>query len=310
MKYAILAATLAGLGLCATGAAQAQSSVTLYGVVDLSLGHVTGSRTQMHGVSPQTNGTSRFGLRGSEDLGSGYRAEFNLESEIRPEDGTGAATGGGINFARAAYLNWVTPAGSVKLGRTLTPSYNAFTVWELTQAANYNVVNSQFGYTGLGSRHNAELSYTTPRMGGWQATLGHIVAADNANVSKNDFTVSYREGPLTGSLAVNKLSNTGRNWSLGAAYDFGPARVAGSLQDARGAGRGKGFTLGVRVPAGSWSFIADLARDTDKSDTDWLLEARYSLSRRTFVYAALVSNGKGKTPTETRTSLIGLRHNF
>ncbi|MEY5099314.1 MAG: hypothetical protein RJA36_2465, partial [Pseudomonadota bacterium] len=45
-------------------------------------------------------------------------------------------------------------------------------------------------------------------------------------------------------------------------------------------------------------------------DTDWLLEARYHLSRRTFVYAAQLSNGAGKAAKEVNTSLLGIRHNF
>ncbi len=308
MKLKLCTAFLAGLGLVA--AANAQSSVSLYGVMDLALGHVTGSKSQLYGVSPQTNGVSRLGLRGSEDLGGGYRAAFNLESEIRPDDGTGAATGGGINFARAANVTLASPVGSFKMGRTLTPSYYAFSSWELTSGANYNVVNSQFGYTGQAIRQNAEFSYTTPEFAGLQAAVAHVLAANNNGVSKDDVNLIYRSGPVAAALSYNKLSNTGKNLALGGSYDFGSFRVAGSYQDARGAGKGQGYTLGVRVPVGLFSLGADLARDTDKGDTDWLLEARYFLSKRTFVYAAQISNGAGKVAKTVNTSVLGLRHDF
>jgi predicted porin len=196
------------------------------------------------------------------------------------------------------------------MGRTLTPSYYAFTVWDLTSAANYNVVNSQFGYAGLSSRQNAEFSYTTPEIAGLQATVAHVLAANNAGVSKDDVSVSYRRGPLAAALSYNKLSNTDKNLALGGSYDFGVVRLGASYQDARGAGKGRGYTLGARVPVGLFSFGVDMARDTDRGDTDWLLEARYHLSRRTFVYAAQLSNGAGKAAKEVNTSLLGIRHNF
>ena len=313
MKLKLLAAALCGLGLATSAHAQsslATSSVSLYGVMDLAVGHVGGNQTQLYGVSPQTNGTSRIGLRGREDLGGGYSASFNLESEIRPDTGTGAATDGGINFARGANVTLSSPMGSVRMGRTLTPSYYAFAVWDLTSAANYNVVNSQFGYSGLSSRQNAEFSYTTPEYAGLQATVAHVLATNNAGVSKDDVSVSYRKGPVAAALSYNKLANTDKNLALGGSYDFGVVRLGGSYQDARGAGKGRGYTLGARVPVGLFSFGIDMARDTDKDDTDWLLEARYHLSKRTFVYAAQLSNGAGKAAKDVNTSLIGIRHNF
>lgn len=309
MKHPFVRATVWG-GLVLAGAAQAQSSVTLYGVADLALGHVTGSRTQLYGAAPQTNGSSRWGLRGREDLGAGQRVDFNFESEVRLTDGSGGGTGGASSFARAANLSWTTPVGSLRLGRTLSPSYYAFTVWDLTQAANYNVVSSQFSYAGLGSRNSAEISVSTPVMAGLQATLGHVLAANNGQVAKNEFTLAYRQGPLAASLAYNKLDNTPKNLSLGAAYDLGAWRVAASLHDARGGGRGKGYTLGARYTTGPWSLTADLARDTTKHDTDALLEARYALSKRSFVYAAYVHNGQGKAARTVNTQLLGFRHNF
>jgi predicted porin len=82
--------------------------------------------------------------------------------------------------------------------------------WELTQSANYAVVNSQFGYGGLNSRHNAEVSYTSPNWGGLNVTVGHLFAANNGNVAKNDVNLIYRAGPLSAALVYNKLDNKGK----------------------------------------------------------------------------------------------------
>lgn len=304
-KQALAAATLSALTL--GGVAHAQSSVTLYGVADMALAKVTGQSLRLAGVSPLTNGSSRIGFRGTEDLGGGLKASFNFEAQVNPE--TGAASD--PFFGRAANLTLSGGFGSVLLGRTLSPGFRAVSAWELTGAANYNPVSSQFSYVGVNSRNNSQITYTTPSFGGVTATLAHVLKGNNEDgVSKTEFNVIYRGGPLSASLAYNKLSNKDANHMVGAAYSFGQARVAASYQDATGAGRGKGFTLGGSVPAGPVSLILDVARDTENKDTDLLLEARYPLSKRTFLYAAHARNGKGKAETDVNSTLIGMRHNF
>lgn len=293
--------------LAFAGAASAQSSVTLYGVADMALAKVTGKSLRLAGAAPLTNGSSRIGFRGTEDLGGGLKASFNFEAQVNPE--TGAASD--PFFGRAANLTLSGGFGSVLLGRTLSPSFRAVTAWELTGAANYNPVSSQFSYVGVNSRNNSQITYTTPSFGGVTATVAHVLKGNNADdVSKTEFNVIYRGGPLSASLAYNKLSNKDANHMVGASYNFGAARVAASYQDATGAGRGKGFTLGGSIPAGPVKLIVDVARDTENKDTDLLLEARYPLSKRTFLYAAHARNGKGKAETDVNSTLIGMRHNF
>lgn len=301
-KYLI---TLAAVAAC--GAASAQSSVNLYGVVDVSLGKTTGSTTQMYGsATPQNNATSRFGMRGREDLGDGLYAAFNFEAEVNPETGATAAA----TFARAANVTLGGSFGSFKAGRTTTPSYAGVAAWELSGTANYGAVNSQFVYAGQGSRNNSEFSYTSPNLSGLSATVGYVAKGDNANVSKTDLNVIYKNGPLAAALSYNKLDGKAKNYALGAAYDFGSFKLAGSLQDATGAAKGKGFTLGGTLPLGLVTLTADVARDTKNKDTDYLLEARYALSKRTFVYAAYLRNGKGKAATDVDSTMVGVRHNF
>lgn len=302
-KISIVLAAFASLG--ASGVVQAQSSVALYGVVDISLAKVTGKSVELAGGSPLTNGSSRWGVRGSEDLGGGLKASFNLEAQLDATDGTGSA-----GFVRASNISLSGGFGSVKLGRTLTPSYWGVRAWELTSAANYNVVSSQFQYAGLNARNSNEISYTTPNLGGFTVTIGHILKADNAGVSKMDLNVVYKNGPLSGGLSYNKLSNKGSNQVIGVAYNFGPAKLAASYHDVTDAGRGKGFTLGGSMNAGPVLLIADVARDTENKDTNLLLEGRYPLSKRTMIYAAHTRNGKGKTATDVNASIVGLRHNF
>jgi predicted porin len=297
---------LALLAMSVSGLSAAQSTVTLYGVADVALSKTTGSATQLVSSTTQNNGTSRWGMRGTEDLGGGLKAGFNFESQVSLLDGATSAA----LFARAANVSLSGGFGTVKAGRSLTPSWYGTMAWELTASANYAVVNSQFGYGGLNSRHNAEVSYTSPNWGGLNVTVGHIFAANNANVAKNDINLIYRSGPLSAALVYNKLDNKGKNLSLGAAYNFGSFKLAGSLQDATGANLGKGFTVGGTLPLGNLSLTLDVARDTRNKDTDTLLEAKYALSKRTSVYGVLLHNGAGKAAKSVNSTVVGLRHNF
>ena len=74
MKKSLIALAV----LAASGAAMAQSSVTMYGVADLSLAKANGVSAQMSGNGVMNNGNSRLGVRGVEDLGGGLKASFNL----------------------------------------------------------------------------------------------------------------------------------------------------------------------------------------------------------------------------------------
>lgn len=302
--------------VAATGAAFAQSSVTLYGVADLSLAdsNAAGSTLAMSGNGTLNNGSSRLGVRGVEDLGGGLKAAFNFEQGINAT--TGATDSN--TFQRAANVSLMGGFGAVKMGRTLTPSFFGVAAWELTGTANYSVVAKQFGFAGAGSRNNAELSYTTPAMGGFTATLGTILKGNNGTAAKYDMNVIYRGGPLSAALSYNTVAKTagvsGANgMTLGAKYDFGGFQVAGSYNDselAGGAVNSKGFSLGGGTTLGPVNLVLDIARDTEAKDTDVLVEVKYPLSKRTFAYAAFLRDGKGKAATTVNNYGIGIRHNF
>jgi predicted porin len=100
-RFALTSLSLAMLG--AAGAAQAQSSVTLYGVVDAGLGYVSNANQASDSLWGMINGNlsgSRWGLKGTEDLGGGLKAIFQLENGFDP--GTGQLNQGGREFGRQA----------------------------------------------------------------------------------------------------------------------------------------------------------------------------------------------------------------
>jgi len=124
MKKAVAIALAAGLG---AGGAQAQSQVTVYGIVDVALAHMNNADAAGHGVTrePSLTGSlpSRIGFRGSEDLGGGLAAVFNLESGFNPDVGTPGQ--GGRLFGRQAWVGLRGRWGTVQLGRILNMTYLA-----------------------------------------------------------------------------------------------------------------------------------------------------------------------------------------
>lgn len=306
MKKSLIALAV----LAASGVAMAQSSVTLYGVADLGLVKSNGISAQMTGNGTMNNGSSRLGVRGVEDLGGGLKASFNFEQGINAESGnTDAAT-----FQRAAWMALSGGFGKFQMGRTLNPSFFGVAAWELTGAANYSVVGTQFAWTGQGPRTNSLFQYTTPNMGGFSGTLGYIMKPDNGGNAKYDLNVIYANGPLAAALSYNKTNTMKGNMALGASYDFGMAKVAGSIQN--NGGPSKGFTIGATVPVGAFALTLDIARENGDGmkNTDFLVEAKYALSKRTFAYAAYYKDGEapgGVYKTGAKNHLgLGVRHNF
>jgi len=306
--------TLIALAALASTAAFAQSSVTLYGVADASLSKVTDKSAALSSAGVMNNGTSRWGVRGTEDLGGGLKAGFNFEQGLSLNDGSLSKSGAG-EFGRAAWMNLSGGFGEVRLGRTLNPSFYAAAAWELTGAANYSVVVSQFGAVLGGIRNSSQIAYTSPNMGGFSATVGYVLKGNSANEkAKVDLNAIYANGPLAVALGYNKVQDAEKNVHVGARYNFGMFTLAGGYMDP--AGDAKGFSIGGAVKAGPVDLVLDIARDTEAKDTDLLVEVKYPLSKRTFSYVALLRDGKKKAGAlgaagDDVTGLgIGIRHNF
>lgn len=321
--------------LAASSASMAQ--VTLYGVADVAVGAVdnskgglglTNDKTQLIGNGSLTNGNSRFGLKGTEDLGGGLKAMFNYESSIQILNGANAGSGDML-FSRQAWVGLSGGFGTLTVGRQFTPSFDVGgAAWELTGYANYSDVGNQFSFNGTGPRDDASIKYKTPALGGF-AFAGSFVPEGNgvyqdaakANKSKYDLVAAYGAGPLAVSLAYNKVDAGQEGTLFGGSYDFGMVKLAASYQSTKDGSGNKlieGYSLGASLPVGQWTFTADaaVAQSGSKllagqsSDTDFLLEAKYALSKRTTVYGVYLRDGKGQKTEDVNGYSIGLRHNF
>lgn len=302
--------TLIALAALASTAAFAQSSVTLYGVADIALTKQSDKSAAAMSAGSLNNGTSRWGVRGTEDLGGGLKAGFNFEQGLSLGDGSISKAGAG-EFGRAAWMNLSGGFGDLRLGRSLSPNFYGVAAWELTGTANYSVVAAQFGFSGP-SRNSAQIAYTSPSFSGVSFSFGHVLKGNNNDNGHNALNVIYKNGPIAAGFAYAKTSGSEASKSLGGSYDFGGFKLAASFQDP--AGDSKGFTVGGTVNAGPVALTLDIARDTDAKDTDTLVEVKYPLSKRTFAYVAYVNNGDKKANSSFGTAKsnlgLGLRHNF
>ncbi len=311
--------------VAATGAAFAQSSVTLYGVADVAVGKTNAAglglandKFQAIASNVLNNGNSRFGLKGTEDLGGGLKAGFNFEGGINIANGAGNTSGGQL-FSRAANVSLMGGFGEIRAGRSLTTSFYSVAAWELTGTANYSVVANQFSFGGYGPRESALVMYNSPKFGGLSFSASTVLKANGAlngyaDKSKYDLAIGYAAGPLTAGFAYNKISGADASYVLGGKYDLGTFAVAGSYNNVgvTGADDKKGFTLGVSAPMGPVTLTADIARATNSAykNTDFLLEAKYALSKRTFAYAVYMRDGAMAGGKSVNGYSVGLRHNF
>ena len=132
MKKSLLAVAVLG---AFAGAASAQSSVTLFGVVDLSANYIKNGKTSVKSMNSDMLNSNRLGFRGTEDLGGGMTAGFWLEGGMAPDTGTA----GGFNFTRRSTVSLTSKAGEIRLGRDYTNSFSTVATYDA------------YGANGMGS---------------------------------------------------------------------------------------------------------------------------------------------------------------
>ena len=317
------AAALLALG---STAAQAQSSVTLFGVIDTGVTHLSssgsGSVTQ---ASPDGNTSSRLGFRGSEDLGGGLKASFWLESAYESDTGAGGSTStdnmknqsGGLTFGRRSTVSLSGGFGEVRLGRDFVPGFSNLAV----SGGGYHA----FGTNGVGSsaalfypapgargvthvRASNSIAYHMPKMGGF---FGTVMYAFGENAANHDGRViggrlGYANGPLSVAAAITKSTNSVvgdlRQTNVGASYDFGVVKPMVLVGENRAGDDKKTrvWAVGAHVPVGPAgqvrvSYSAVKATNVANDANHIALGYVHNLSKRTALYGtvARVKNKDG-----------------
>ena len=352
--------TLVALAALASMSAFAQSSVTLYGVADVWLGSAkttitggTGAAAVGNANNPflltpptdpttKTNGVaqtvlnsggyngSRWGLKGSEDLGGGLKANFQFESGFDISKGESQQ---GALFGRQAYAGLSGGFGEIRLGRQ-------YTAYDELRGATANTFDSAFsptgnvwGYNGdYSGRQNNQLYYATPDFGGISGAVGFALGENKTATTKAtdvlSLHVKYANGPiLVGAAYQDQKVATGGSdkYTLFAgSYDFGVVKLTGGYNTdkkaAAGTGTTKEFQLGVSLPIGAASigagFSAAKNSTTNSKASGFGVSAIYDLSKRTSVYGGIETDkaqstlaGDGTTVKNTLAA-VGVRHKF
>lgn len=327
MKNLLIAVVATSAALASP--AYAQSSVTLFGIIDATLAVGKGSLTDRTQLANSGWNSSRLGFRGTEDLGGGMSASFWLEAGFSPDSGVGAATntnnqasgaagGQGLTFNRRSTVSLAGNWGEVRLGRDYTPQY-----WILADFDPFN--NNGVGtsqtlnsiITGVTSvRASNSIGYSLPaKLGGIYGQAMYYLGENpsNAGATEDDgrgygMRLGYASGPLNVAISTGQTKYAAgdtRQTNIGAHWDFGVAKLMGQLsRDKAGATDGRGWVFGAIAPVGVGEFrIAlseyktDVGAGSEPKTRKLALGYGHNLSKRTALYAAYarVRNSGGAT---------------
>jgi len=339
MKKSLLALTV--LGAC-TGSVFAQSSVTIYGVVDMALQHENDGRQSKTTLDSGEYSGSRIGFKGTEDLGGGLHANFTLESGFAANNGAFASTT--RFFDRASWVGLSGGFGSVRVGRmsspifivadTLDPFDAGLTSGKAGQATS---TSGMLGIFHTAFRTDNTLNYTTADLHGFSSSLSYTFGQTAGSTTDNrqiGWSGAYQSGPVYAGIALQNvndaLGNTSRQKLIGGSYDFSIAKAAVAYQknsnDLKTVDNNN-WMIGVTVPVGiagnvlaSFIHSIDNTVPTDNAGSQWALGYTYDLSKRTTLYTAYSRNindaksnigglaaANGLTDTLFN---VGIRHKF
>jgi predicted porin len=300
MKKSLFAlAALATIGTCA----QAQTSITLYGLVDAGVvvdRSCNGCNNPKLGSGVASG--SRIGLRGNEDLGGGLGAIFVLETGMQIDTGRLDQSGGaGTLFGRQAFVGLNGGFGTVTLGRQYNLDY--LTITEVADPFRGGMAGSASNLVGYSARRmDNTIQYASPTIGGFTGTVAYgfgETANDNSANRSYGGALGYANGPVTlrlahenkntttaGSATVVSQSSNAKNTLLAGNVNLGVATVFAGYGVNKGAGSSpfwnadnpygaavpstastdsRDALLGVSVPFGATTLMASYIHKDDRN---------------------------------------------
>jgi predicted porin len=345
--------------LAASGASFAQSSVTAYGLLDLWVGSskaADASTTVVTDTLSKTSmgsggvDTSRWGLKGSEDLGGGLKANFKLEQGFALDTGAANTLGSGVGvfginnttatvpsaaFSRYAYVGFSGGFGEVKLGKTATAydeatgGGNAVFNSALSAEANTWKTNNDYNWNPANT-----ILYFTPDMGGFSAAVSYSLGENkSATVEAGNitaFNLAYSGGPIYAAVAYQSekadgAANSVKYTQINGSYDLGVAKLKaayGNVTNDVAPLKTTEYQFGVDFPvSAALTLSANYAQSKDDA-VGTTAEAKrsgfgfagaYSLSKRTYVYGGFRSETNdqaGAGDLKTGLVAVGVHHLF
>jgi len=307
-----------------SGAAFAQSSVTLYGKVDLGLVMDSGnSAGKSIRLDSGVTGGSRIGFKGVEDLGGGMKAAFQLETGYCADSAAGASSNGATvpNFCtgsnafmgRQAHGDLTGAFGALSAGRQYSIGFNNLSTIDPFGTGFAGQINNIVDPSGI--RLNNSVTYATPNMGGFVGSAEIAFGEQTGNWQANRETgagLTYASGPAylgfsfydVGNAAGNGASR--KNYTFGGTYDFGVVKLHGLVQKSTGPSTLDVLDImgGATVPIAGGNLMASYIHHNDRTSKDsdaqqFGIGYIYPLSKRTSIYTAFakIQNRNGATFT-------------
>ena len=315
MKKALKLTALAAL-VSVCGSVAAQSSVTVYGRVDLGVRHETGAAKNN---SVATGSFNAVGFRGVEDLGGGLSAYFDLQHRFCGRRPARSANANAF-WDEISVVGLRGSFGQIQLGRQGGP----YGVGPDPDAFGGDYVGGRGERkAGADDKYNNGVVYSLPAMGGFSAAIGVAESTPTDDRRATSGFVKYASGPLMVSASLAARANGDDAWGLGATYDFGAAKLFLAVaqnshdeanvrpNDATAVDR-KTFDIGVAVPMGAGSIRAKYNNDDVKGGVKTRnigLGYWHDLSKRTMVYGHF-GNEKTDGVDNINRFDLGIRHDF
>ncbi len=341
MNKKILAAAIAA-SIAAPMAVAAD--VTVYGKMHVSVDATDASanNTKVQDNWEVTSRASRLGFKGSEDLGNGMKANFQIETQVDVTDGTGIASG-----QRNTWMGLSGDFGEVRVGRHDTPAKVAFYASGIEMLgdsvidANRTIDDGNNGVKMFEEvRANNAIAYISPKMSGLQFAAAMVPGEDAGTAVGDDDGIAdsyslggwYGNGGLKLSAGYETLAGGAAPdqdmWQLGGSYGMGDFTLAAMYQDVSDYKNVRGQDKETWMVAGSFSMgnnklIAnygngEVTNGTTTADADtWGLALQHKMSKRTSAYAAYVDASGDETTAGVKTAKadgdsfsVGMTHSF
>jgi predicted porin len=317
------AAILLALG---STAAHAQSTVSIYGIMDAAIvGESGGSAGHVTKLTSGAASASRIGFRGTEDLGGGLSAFFTLETGTKID--TGEVDAAGTIFNRQALVGLKGSFGQVALGRQYTPYHTTLVMLDPFGTGYAGTSKNLFPDSGTNIRTSNTVTWASPVLHGVDAQLAYSLGEQaDASVGRQfGGSIGYAAGPLAVRLAYNSKNSDvpgssttaaisrslGRNTLVGATYDlhwikfnavygvdkgYNAAPLANANNPYGGvkptpSTDGRDYLLGLSAPVGPGTLLFSAMHKDDRTSfnqdaSSWGIGYLYALSKRTGLYAA------------------------
>ncbi|MBN3732986.1 MULTISPECIES: porin [unclassified Burkholderia] len=323
------------LGSCISTAAIAQqSSVQLYGILDAVVGSFKPSGASGSSLAMLSGGqtTSFYGIRGSEDLGGGLRANFAVEGYLLLNSGQSGRFAGDNAYSRNTYVGLSGQWGEIRAGRLINPLFfitaRTNSLGGSTRFSPLMVQTwiADFGRAVAGDTSwDSAVSYESPAIAGTKVTVQYGIPGSGAH--DISAAVVYDQGPLYASAVAQRtgygpgftpVTSHQNVYFVGVTYKFQYLSLSASFDRTLTypSGRStKTWQTGFSIPIGvssigaSWA-RTDLSAATTHQHRDTAgLTYNYPLSKRTDTYLSYLYD-KLSTAGTGNTFGVGLRHRF